>query len=92
MNNHETGLVRQYTDAISSLGVAAVKGEDVTEKVNAAVAQHCEHFRFLKSSEPVNNLLAYRAALKMASHSTHESQPEMKATYDYALIVCPTEL
>lgn len=92
MNNHEAGLVRQYRDAISRLSVAALKGEDVTEKVKAAVVQHCEHFRVLKSSKPIDNLVAYRAALKMASHSTYESQPEVKTTFDYALSVCPIEL
>lgn len=92
MNQHEEGLVRQYRGVISALGVVAMKGEDVTERVKTAVTEHCEHFRILKSSEPQNNLIAYRAALKMASHTTHESQPQVKATYDYALSICPTEL
>lgn len=92
MHDHEIGLVRQYRGVISGLGVAAQRGEDVLERVEAAVAEHCEHFRILVSSKPADNLTAYRAALKMASHITHESQPKVKATLDYALSVCPTEL
>lgn len=92
MSEYEVGLVRQYTDAISALGAKAQSGAEVTVEVRSAVAKHCEHFRILKSSRPAANLNAYRAALKMASHVTHESQPKVKATFDFALNVCPTEL
>ena len=92
MSEYEIGLVRQYTDAISSLGARAQAGAEVTGEVKAAVAKHCEHFRILKSSRPGANLNAYRAALKMASHVAHESQPKVKATFDFALSVCPMEL
>lgn len=92
MSEYEIGLVRQYTDAISALGGKAHAGAEVTGEVKATVAKHCEHFRSLKSSRPAANLNAYRAALKMASHATHESQPKVKATFDFALSICPTEL
>lgn len=92
MNKHEVGLESQYKGVIGGLGVVAVKGADVTERVKTAVAEHCEHFRILKSSNPQDNLIAYRVALKMGSHLTHESQPQVKATDDYALSICPTEL
>jgi hypothetical protein len=92
MYKHEIGLVNQYIGVIASLGVVAMKGEDVTEKVKAAVKEHCEHFRILKSSQPQENLIAYRVALKMRSDLAHDSQPQVKATYEYALSVCPIEL
>lgn len=92
MSKYESGLVSQYSSVIASLGVVAMKGGDVTEKVKAAVTEHCEHFRILKSSQPQDNLIAYRAALMMGSESAHDSQPQVKATYDYALSVCPIEL
>ena len=92
MSEYEIGLVRQYRDAISSLAFKAHDGAEVTREVKAAVAKHCEHFRMLKSSRPAANLNAYREALKMAGHTTHESQPKVKATFEFALSICPTEL
>lgn len=92
MSDFEQGLINEYRGEIGILAVKTSTGEDVAERVKKSVIRHCEHFRIIKSSQPQRNLEAYRSALNFAGIQTHETQPQVRQTFEYALSVCPAEL
>lgn len=92
MSDYETGLIKIYCDEIGALSVEAYKGKDVTERVQQAVKNHCEHFKIIATSSPQRNLEAYRSALNLTGIQPQATPPQVKHTFEYALSVCPTEL
>lgn len=92
MNNHEEGLIQQYVHAIQALGVRAESGEDVTAAIASKVKEAVDHFRIVKSSDPLANLLAFKGRLKIVAEATHSSQPSFKETLRQAADICPNDI
>ena len=92
MSDHEEGLIRQYVDAIKALGVRAESGEDVNAAITSKVNEAVDHFRIIKSSDPLANLLAFKGRLKLTAEATHPSQPAFKQTLRHAADICPDSI
>lgn len=92
MSNYEEGLIQQYVSELRACAVRAENGENVLSAVDAVLEKAVEHFRFVKSSDPQANLLAFKSRIKLTAELTHPSQPEYRAALEYAYKYCPGEV
>lgn len=80
----EQGLISFYISKVQTIGVKALAGEDYVKPIEKVLDEAFTHLGGVKTSDPLKNLKAMACQLTLLAEHTHASQPQYRATVDYA--------
>jgi hypothetical protein len=83
----EQGLISFYISKVQTIGVRALAGEDFQKPLQGVMNEAFTHLGSVKTSDPQKNLKAMAGQLTLLAEHTHPSQPQYRATADYASVL-----